>query len=48
VIKAFINIKEGLYAPGLACVAEKVSSLERDHEVRLGINTTDGWTFSEN
>jgi hypothetical protein len=36
-----------LYALGLACVVEKVSSIERDHEVRLGINTIDGWTFLE-
>jgi hypothetical protein len=36
-----------LYAPGLACVAEKVRFRRRIIEVELDINTTDGWTFTE-
>jgi hypothetical protein len=36
-----------LYAPGLAYVVEKVRFHRRIVEVKLDINTTDGWTFSE-
>jgi hypothetical protein len=44
-IKAFI--KDGLYAPGLTCIAEKVRFCRRIIEVKLDINITGERTFSE-
>jgi hypothetical protein len=36
-----------VYAPGLACVADKVRFHRRTTKVKLGTNTIGGQTFSE-
>jgi hypothetical protein len=38
---------KGLYAPGLACIAEKVRFHRRIIEIELDINITGGRTFFE-